>query len=66
MIQSSYDAFRRNILSTWPYDVITLKKDALSKRLDQAPVFGEDKDVIYMHSCDLNTQLVSLSLYVIS
>ena len=30
--------------------------DALSKRLDQAPVFGEDTDLIYLHSCDLNTQ----------
>ena len=30
--------------------------DALSKRLDQAPVFGEDTDVIYLHSCDLKTQ----------
>ena len=30
--------------------------DALSKRLDQAPVLGEDTDVIYLHSCDLNTQ----------
>ena len=37
-------------------DVITLKMDALSKRLDQAPVFGEHTDVIYLHSCDLNTQ----------
>ena len=36
-------------------DVITLKMDALSKRLDQAPVFGEDTDVIFLHSCDLNT-----------
>ena len=30
--------------------------DALSKRLDQAHVFGEHTDVIYLHSCDLNTQ----------
>ena len=30
--------------------------DVLSKRLDQAPVFEEDRDVTYMHSCDLNTQ----------
>ena len=30
--------------------------DALSKQLDQASVFGEDADVIYLHSCDLNTQ----------
>ena len=30
--------------------------DALSKRLDQSPVFGEDTDVIYLHSYDLKTQ----------
>ena len=30
--------------------------DAMSKRFDQASVFGEDTDVIYLHSCDLNTQ----------
>ena len=30
--------------------------EALSKRLDQAPVFGEDTDVIYLHFRDLNTQ----------
>ena len=30
--------------------------DALSKQLYQAPVFGEDTDVIYLHSCDLNTK----------
>ena len=58
MIQSSYDTFRRNILSNWFYDVITLKMDALSKRLDQASS-GEDTDVIYMHSCDLNTRFDS-------
>ena len=28
----------------------------MSKRFDQASVFGEDTDVIYLHSCDLNTQ----------
>ena len=38
-------------------DVITLKMDALSKQLHQALVFGEDTDVIHLHSCDLNTQL---------
>jgi len=37
-------------------DVITLKMDALSKELDQASVLGEDADVIYLHSCDWNTQ----------
>ena len=29
--------------------------DALSKQLDQSPVFGKDTDVIYLQSCDLNT-----------
>ena len=47
-MQSFHDALRRNIS-------ITLKMDALSKQLHQAPVFGEDTDVIYLHSCDLNT-----------
>ena len=37
-------------------DVITLKMDALSKQLHQAPFFGQDTDVIYLHSCDLNTK----------
>ena len=32
------------------------KMDALSKQLHQAPVLGEDTDVIYLHSCDLNTK----------
>ena len=31
--------------------------DALSKQLHQALVFGEDTDVIHLHSCDLNTQI---------
>ena len=34
--------------------------DASSKELHQAPVFGEDIgyiDVIYFHSCDLNTKI---------
>ena len=36
---------------------ITLKMNALSlKQLHQAPIFGEDTDVIYLHSCDLNTK----------
>ena len=30
--------------------------DALSKQLHRALVFGEDTDVIHLHSCDLNTQ----------
>ena len=30
--------------------------DALSKQLHQALVFGEDTEVIHLHSCDLNTQ----------
>ena len=30
--------------------------DASRKQLHQAPVFGEDTDVIYLRSCDLNTQ----------
>ena len=52
VMQKEYDA-----VFTWcisPYyiielvcDVITLKMDALSKRHDQSPVFGEDTDVIY-------------------
>ena len=29
--------------------------DALSKQLDQSPVFGKDTDVIYLQSCDLIT-----------
>ena len=37
-------------------DVITLKMDALSKQLHQTPVFGQDTDVIYLYSCDLNTK----------
>ena len=37
-------------------DVITLKMDALSKQLHQAPVFGQDTDVTYLYSCDLNTK----------
>ena len=37
-------------------DVITLKMDALGKQLHQAPVIGQDTDVIYLHSCDLNTK----------
>ena len=40
-------------------DVITFKMDASSiKQLHQAPVFGEDidTDVIYFHTCDLNTK----------
>ena len=38
------------------FDVITLKMGELSKQLHQAPFFGEDTDVIYLHSCDLNTK----------
>ena len=38
-------------------DVITFKMDARNKQLHQAPVFGEDTDVIYLHSCDLNTKI---------
>ena len=30
--------------------------DALSKQLHQALVFGENTDMIHLHSCDLNTQ----------
>ena len=37
-------------------DVITLKTDAFNKQLHQAPVFGEDTEVIYLHFCDLKTQ----------
>ena len=51
-MQSFYDALTRNILS---YIIITLKMDALSKQLHQAPIFGEDTDVLYLHFCDLNT-----------
>ena len=32
------------------------KDGALSKQLHQTLVFGEDTDVIHLHSCDLNTQ----------
>ena len=28
----------------------------LSKQLHKAPVLGEDTDLIYLHSCDLNTK----------
>lgn len=55
-MRSSHNALRREVLSNWfvqkpinrllVCDVITLKMDALSKHLHQAPVFGEDTDVI--------------------
>ena len=32
------------------------KDGALSKQLHQTLVFGDDTDVIHLHSCDLNTQ----------
>ena len=38
-------------------DVITFKMDVSSKQLHQAPVFGKDTDVIYLHSCELNTKI---------
>ena len=31
--------------------------DALSKQFHQAPVLRKDTDLIYLHSCDLNTKL---------
>ena len=56
-MQSSHDTLNRNILSNFVCDVITLKMNALClKQLHQAPVFGEDTDVIYLHSCNLNTK----------
>ena len=51
-MQSFHDALRRNLLSNW---FLTLKMDALSTQLFEAPVFREETDVIYLHSCDLNT-----------
>ena len=30
--------------------------DALSKQLHQALVFGEDTDMVHLHSCDLNNE----------
>ena len=36
--------------------VITLKMDALSKQLHQAPVLGEDTDVIYSLSISIQCQ----------
>ena len=57
-MQSSHDTLRRNIVSNW--FVTSFKMDASSKQLHQAPVFGEDIgyiDVIYLHSCDLNTKI---------
>ena len=57
-MQSSHDALRRNIVSNW--FVTSFNMDASSKQLHQAPVFGEDIgyiDVIYLHSCDLNTKI---------
>ena len=53
-MKSSHDALRRNIYYRIRLDVITLKMDELSKQLHQASFFGEDTDVIYLHSCDLN------------
>ena len=44
-------------------DVITLMMHALSKQLHQAPVLGEDADMIYLHSCVLNTKFVLNSTF---
>ena len=49
-MQSSHDVLRQNILSNW------FATSSLSKQLHQAPFFGQDTDVIYLHSCDLNTK----------
>ena len=56
-MQSSHDALRRNIVSNWFVTSSLFKMDASSKQLQQAPVFEEDTDVIYLHSCDLNTKI---------
>ena len=49
-MQSSHDVLRQNILSNW------FATSSLSKQLHQASFFGQDTDVIYLHSCDLNTK----------
>ena len=60
IMQSSHDALRRNLLSNW---FLTLKMDALSTQLHEAPVFREETDVIYLHSCDLNTKHLLCNFY---
>ena len=46
-MQSSHDALRRDLVSNWFLTSSLFKMDASSKQLHQAPVFGEDTDVIY-------------------
>ena len=55
-MQSSHDAL--HILSNC-FVTSSLYKwiRCISKQLHQAPVLGEDTDVIYLHSCDLYTKL---------
>ena len=52
---TSFSGNVNNIVSNWSVTSSLFKMDASSKQLHQAPVFGEDTDVIYLHSCDLNT-----------
>ena len=46
-MQSSHDAWRRDIVPNWFLTSSLFKMDASSKQLHQAPVFGEDTDEIY-------------------
>ena len=46
-MQSSHDAWGRDIVPNWFLTSSLFKMDASSKQLHQAPVFGEDTDVIY-------------------